>query len=307
MKPHFPVMSREVLQYLAVRPQGCYADLTAGLGGHSRQIAALMEEGVLVMNDRDQESLAVATENVATVLPLGAKLRVLPTHGPFSTFHQRWLSLDTGLLDGVLVDLGVSMKQLTEAERGFSFRMDGPLDMRMDRSDEESYTAADVVNTFPEDQLADILWKYGQEGASRAIARAIVRRGRPIRSTQHLAQVVESVVPRTSKISPATKTFMALRLFVNREMEELEALLESLPKMLAPAARMVFLTFMSTEDRIVKHAFQAWQKTGQAKILTKHVVKPSEDETRSNPPSRSAKLRALVWGATGPSQLAMAH
>jgi 16S rRNA (cytosine1402-N4)-methyltransferase len=157
-------------------------------------------------------------------------------------------------------------------------------------------TAADVVNTFTEENLANILWTYGQEGASRAIARAIVRRNRPIHSTRHLAQVIESVIPRTNKISPSTKSFMALRLYVNQELEELQALLAALPSFLAPQARVVFLTFMSSEDRIVKHAFQAFHKAGQAKILTKHVVKPTDGETRSNPPSRSAKLRALAWG-----------
>ncbi|MDX2267282.1 MAG: 16S rRNA (cytosine(1402)-N(4))-methyltransferase RsmH [Bryobacter sp.] len=290
MKAHFPVMSREVMEFLAIRPAGRYADLTAGLGGHSRLIASLLEEGILVMNDRDGESLAMAQQNVAEYAA-----RVRPTQGPFSTFADRLAQMGVGPLDGLLADLGVSMKQLSEPERGFSFRLDGPCDMRMDRSDEESLTAGDVVNTFSEEQLADILWEYGQEGAARAIARAIVRRGRPIRSTQHLAQVVESVVRRTSKISPATKTFMALRLFVNREMEELEALLAALPRIVAPGARVVFLTFMSTEDRIVKRAFQAFQQAGQAKILTKHVVKPSDEETRANPPSRSAKLRALAW------------
>ncbi|GAB4374355.1 MAG: 16S rRNA (cytosine(1402)-N(4))-methyltransferase RsmH [Bryobacter sp.] len=290
MKAHFPVMSREVMEFLAIRPAGRYADMTAGLGGHSRLIACLLEEGILVMNDRDGESLAMAQQNVAEYA-----VRVRPTQGPFSTFADRLAQMGVGPLDGLLADLGVSMKQLSEPERGFSFRLDGPCDMRMDRSDEESLTAGDVVNTFSEEQLADILWEYGQEGAARAIARAIVRRGRPIRSTQHLAQVVESVVRRTSKISPATKTFMALRLFVNREMEELEALLAALPRILAPGARVVFLTFMSTEDRIVKRAFQAFQQAGQAKILTKHVVKPSDEETRANPPSRSAKLRALAW------------
>jgi 16S rRNA (cytosine1402-N4)-methyltransferase len=291
LRDHFPVMSEEVLQYLAVRPDGKYADLTAGLGGHSKQIAALLDSGILVMNDRDGESLAVAIENTRDYAS-----RIRPTQGVFSTFPERLAAMNLGPIDGILVDLGVSMKQLTEAERGFSFRLEGPLDMRMSRDDNESLTAADVVNTFSEENLANILWEYGQEGASRAIARAVVRRGRPIQSTRHLAQVIESVVPRTTKISPATKTFMALRLYINREMQELEALLASLPNFLAPEARVVFLTFMSTEDRIVKRAFQAYQKAGQAKILTKHVVKPSDEETRRNPASRSAKLRALAWG-----------
>ncbi len=290
-RDHVPVMPNEVLAYLAVRRDGTYADLTAGLGGHSNLIAALLDKGVLLMNDRDGESLALAIE---ATREHAAKIR--STQGVFSTFPERCKEMNVGPFDGILVDLGVSMKQLTEAERGFSFQLDGPLDMRMSRDDNESLTAADVVNTFSEEKLANILWEYGQEGASRAIARAIVRRNRPIQSTRHLAQVIESVVPRTSKTSPSTKSFMALRLYVNSEMEELQALLAALPSLLAPQARVVFLTFMSTEDRIVKHAFQAFQREGRAKILTKHVVKPSDDETRTNPPSRSAKLRALAWG-----------
>lgn len=293
-------MLREVLEYLAVRKNGTYLDLTAGLGGHSKHIAALLDSGnhsgstpagTLVMNDRDGESLAIAIENTKEFASV-----IKPTQGVFSTIPERLKAMNIDSIDGVLVDLGVSMKQLTEAERGFSFRLDGPLDMRMSRDDKDSLTAADVVNTFSEQDLANILYEYGQEGASRAIARAVVRRERPIHTTQHLARVVESVLPRHSKISPATKTFMALRLFVNREMQELEALLASLPRFLAPGARVVFLTFMSTEDRIVKRAFQAFQKEGLAKILTKHVVKPSDEETRTNPASRSAKLRALSWG-----------
>ncbi len=283
-------MSEEVLAYLAVRKDGVYADLTAGLGGHSKQIAALLETGTLVMNDRDGESLALAVENTREFAP-----RIRPTQGVFSTFPARLTALGLSRLDGVLVDLGVSMLQLTEADRGFSFRLDGPLDMRMSRDDDNALTAADVVNTFTEENLANVLYEYGQEGASRAIARAVVRRGRPIQSTRHLAQVIESVMPRTTKISPATKSFMALRIFVNRELEELAALLAWLPQILAPEGRVVFLTFMSTEDRIVKRSFQDFQKAGLAKILTKHVVKPSDEEVRRNPASRSAKLRALAW------------
>lgn len=181
-RDHFPVMSREVFEYLAVRPDGTYADLTAGLGGHSKQIAALLDSGTLVMNDRDGESLSIALENTQEFAA-----RIKPTQGVFSTFPERLQAMNISSIDGVLVDLGVSMKQLTEAERGFSFRLDGPLDMRMSRDDQNSLTAADVVNTFSEQDLANILYEYGQEGASRAIARAVVRRERPIHTTQHLA------------------------------------------------------------------------------------------------------------------------
>jgi len=285
---HFPVMSGEVMEYLAVREDGRVSDLTAGLGGHSKLIAKSLESGVLVMNDRDGESLLLAQENTQEY---AAVIRL--TKGPFSTFPARYQAMNLGRLDGILMDLGMSMYQLNAEGRGFSFRLDSELDMRMGR-DEEGFTAADIVNTFAEKQLADLIYQHGEEKRSRAIARALVR-ARPIRSTLHLSQVVESVVSRTSNISPATKTFMALRLIVNNEMPELEFLLEALPDLMAPGGRVVVLTFMSTEDRIVKQKFQEYQRRGMAKILTKHVVKPSEEEVRANAASRSAKLRALEW------------
>ena len=287
---HFPVMSAEVIEYLALRKESRVADMTAGLGGHSKQIAALLDTGVLVMNDRDGESLAEAIENTREFAE-----RIRPTQGVFSTFPQRFQEMGIGRLDALLVDLGVSMKQLTEAERGFSFRLDGPLDMRMSRDSDSDLTAADVVNTFTEKELASIIYEYGEEWRSRAIARAVVR-ARPISSTRQLAQLCgHGAGARDTKISPATKTFMALRLYVNREFEELKALLESLPALMAPGARVVALTFHSSEDRIVKQRFQEYQRAGQLKILTKHVVKPTDEEIRRNPASRSAKLRAVEW------------
>lgn len=288
--PHFPVMSAEVLHYLAVRPDSLVADLTAGLGGHSRQIAALLSTGTLVMNDRDGESLAEAVRNTSDFQSL-----IRPTQGPFSTFPERLNAMGYGKLNALLFDLGVSMKQLTDPARGFSFRLDGPPDMRMSRGDDQPLTAADVLNTFSEKDIADILYEYGEEWRSRAIARAVVR-ARPITSTLQLAQLAgHRAGARNTKISPATKTFMALRIFVNRELDELRALLDSFPTLLAQGARAVALTFHSAEDRIVKQRFQDFQRQGQATILTKHVVKPSDDEIRTNPPSRSAKLRALEW------------
>ena len=287
---HFPVMSAEVIEYLALRKESRVADMTAGLGGQSRQIAALLDSGVLVMNDRDGESLPEAVENTREFAA-----RIRPTQGVFSTFPKRFEEMGIGRLDAMLFDLGVSMKQLTEPERGFSFRLDGPLDMRMSRDSETDLTAADVVNTFSEQELANLIYEYGEEWRSRAIARAVVR-ARPITSTRQLAQLAgHGAGARDTKISPATKPFMALRLYVNREFEELKALLESLPALMAPSARVVALTFHSSEDRIVKQRFQEFQRAGQAKILTKHVVKPSDEETRINPASRSAKLRALEW------------
>jgi 16S rRNA (cytosine1402-N4)-methyltransferase len=167
---------------------------------------------------------------------------------------------------------------------------DGPLDMRMGRH--IPGTAADIVNFESEKELADLIFGLGEERRSRRIARAIVR-ARPIKTTGQLAKLIEEVVPRTEKIHPATRTFMALRIAVNSELEELDALLESIPRLVKPGGRAVIVTFMSLEDRKVKQSFQAMAKAGRAIVLTRHVVRPAEEEIRNNPPSRSAKLRAL--------------
>ena len=172
---------------------------------------------------------------------------------------------------------------------------DGPLDMRMGQDVGE--TAAELVNFLPEKQLADLIYELGEERRSRQIARAIVR-ARPVTTTGQLAKLIEGVVPRTGKLHPATLTFMALRIAVNREFEELDALLESLPALVKPGGRAVFLTYHSLQDRKVKHGFQSLAKAGRARLLTKHVVKPTDQETRDNPPSRSAKLRAAEFLAT---------
>lgn len=211
-------------------------------------------------------------------------------HTPFSRMAGTLAAEGINQLDGLLADLGVSRYQLMEPERGFSLMADGPLDARMDRS--QPQTAADFVNYESEKELADLIYNLGEERRSRKIARAIVR-ARPVTTTGQLAKLIEQAVPRTGKIHPATQTFMALRIAVNSENEELEALLESIPQLVRPGGRAVILTFMSIEDRKVKQSFQAMARCGQATILTRHVVKPSEEEVRSNPPSRSAKLRAL--------------
>jgi len=167
---------------------------------------------------------------------------------------------------------------------------DGPLDMRMDRG--QSRSASDIVNYESEKQLADLIYKFGEERRSRQIARAIVR-ARPIHTSGQLAKLIEQVVPRTGKLHPATQTFMALRIAVNREIEELDALMASLPRLVKPGGRVVTLSFHSLEDRSMKQGFQAMARAGQARILTRHVVRPAEEECRQNPPSRSAKLRAV--------------
>jgi 16S rRNA (cytosine1402-N4)-methyltransferase len=282
---HVPVMLRECLEYLAIRPDGVYLDATCGLGGHTAAIARQLTSGFVIACDRDAESLELARANTEDIAR-----RIRFHHVSFSLVGTTLQAESVPQLDGLLADLGVSRFQLTEGARGFSLMADGPLDMRMDRS--QGPTAADLVNSGTEKELADLIFKLGEERRSRKIARAIVR-ARPVTTTGQLAKLIESAVPRTGKLHPATQTFMALRIAVNQENEELDALLASIPKLVKPGGRVVILTFMSIEDRAVKHAFQALERAGRAKILTRHVVRPAEEEIRENPPSRSAKLRAL--------------
>jgi len=278
-------MLREVMEYLAVWPEGVYLDATAGMGGHAGAIARQLTSGLVLACDRDAESLARARANTAD-----ASSRIRFHKVSFSLVGEALAAEHITQLDGLLADLGVSRYQLTEGERGFSLMADGPLDMRMDRS--RGRTAADIVNYDSEKELADLIFKLGEERRSRKIARAIVR-ARPFQTTGQLAKLIEGAAPRTGKLHPATLTFMALRIAVNEEMEELDALLASIPKLVKPGGRVVIVTFMSLEDRKVKQSFQALAKDGRATILTRHVVRPTEEETRENPPSRSAKLRAV--------------
>src|SRR5579871_2449474 len=293
---HVPVMLDECMQYLDVRPDGVYLEMTAGLGGHTRAIAErLTAGGLLLACDRDAESLEMARANTREFAD-----RIQFYRTTFSlvgeTLESTQLDKDKRV-DGLLADLGISRYQLTEAERGFSLMADGPLDMRMDRFPIEAASggarsAADLVNFESEKELADLIYKFGEERRSRKIARAIVR-ARPITTTGQLAKLIERAVPRTGKLHPATQTFMALRIAVNGEMDELDSLLAQIPRLVKPGGRAVILTFMSLEDRKVKQSFQAMARRGEARILTRHVIRPSEQEISENPPSRSAKLRAI--------------
>ena len=283
---HYPVLLRETLEFLGVAPEGGYVDATCGLGGHTGAIAERLTTGRVWACDRDAESLELAKRNLAPA----AAGRVTFLHTAFSGLRSALRAAGAGRVHGVLADLGVSRYQLTDPERGFSLSADGPVDMRADRSQDE--TAADLVNYRSEKELADLIYQYGEERRSRRIAGAIVR-ARPITSTRHLAKVIESAAPRTSRIHPATQTFMALRIAVNHEWEELDELLAAAPELLLPGGRLVVLTFMSLEDRKVKHAFQKLAREGCARLLNKHVVTPTDEEVRENPASRSAKLRAL--------------
>lgn len=284
---HHPVLVTEALEFLNVRPDGTYLDATLGGGGHAEEILKRLERGRLLGLDRDGAALALARERLGA---FGEKLIVMEGNfGQISALHAA-----SGLppADGLLADLGLSSMQLEDAARGFSFNLTGPLDMRAGPDAET--TAEELVNYANEKELADLIYKFGEERHSRRIARAIVK-ARPIRSTTELAQVVTRAIPSRAglhQIHPATRTFMALRLAVNRELENLESFLSQALDVVAPEGRVVFLTFHSLEDRIVKNAFRGWKQEGRARVLTKHVVRPSEEEVWSNPRSRSAKLRA---------------
>ncbi|TAN35899.1 MAG: 16S rRNA (cytosine(1402)-N(4))-methyltransferase RsmH [Verrucomicrobia bacterium] len=300
---HLPVLLAEAVAALCVRADGTYVDGTAGGGGHAETIARqLGGAGRLLALDRD----------AAAVLRVRARLasygnRVCVEHANFTDMETIALSKGWKPVDGIVLDLGVSSFQLDEPERGFSFMNDAALDMRMDRT--QTLTAADLVRRMDEQELADVFWRYGEEPASRRIARAIAteRASAPIETTGHLAAVVERAVGgRRGKIHPATRVFQALRLAVNGELENLEKGLESALRLLASGGRLAVISFHSLEDRIVKHTLQAhagrWENlpaggrrwVGQqpaVNLLTRRPVTPTPEECEYNPRARSAKLR----------------
>ena len=283
--PHTPVLLNEVLEWLRIRPDGIYVDATLGAAGHSEAIAARLDSGRLISLDQDALALQIGQERLAK---FGSKVNCVLS--PFSRIAEVVHELGIPKVDGVLADLGVSSMQLDRPERGFSFREAGPLDIRM--SDAEELTADEIVNRWPEKDLADLLYRGADEHDSRRIARAILR-ARPIRDTAHLATVVAGARKQwgRQKLHPATKTFLALRIAVNRELEALGQFLFRTPATMNSGARFVLLTYHSGEDRMVKEAFKEGERQGTLKILTKHVIRPSEEEERANPRSRSAKLR----------------
>jgi 16S rRNA (cytosine1402-N4)-methyltransferase len=286
--PHTPVMLQEVLEWLRIKPDGIYVDATLGAGGHSEAIAERLSSGRLISLDRDEQALRIARERLTRFGP-----KVSCVLSPFSRIAEAVRESGIPKVDGVLADLGVSSMQLDQPERGFSFRQAGPLSMRMGVSVEnDELTADEIVNRWPEKDLADLLYREADEHDSRRIARSIVR-ARPIRDTAHLATVVAGSRAQwgRQRLHPATKTFLALRIAVNREMEELGQFLSRVPATMNPEGRCVMLAYHSREDRVVKEAFREAAKQGTLKILTKHVVRPSEEEERMNPRSRSAKLR----------------
>ena len=313
---HVPVLLKEAIDFLNVRRGGTYIDATVGLGGHSYEIAKrLGAPGHLIALDKDPAALAIARERLtagsstAPSVPGGGEMlarnekllggdkhledwpKVTLLQCSFAEVGERF---GKNFADGILADIGVSSLQLQDAARGFSFQADGPLDMRMDPRSER--TAEQVVNHLDERELADVIYEFGEERRSRRIARAIVR-SRPIRSTAHLADVISAAArPMNSeqrRIHPATRTFQALRIFVNRELDDLKALLEAAPRILKPGGRVVVISFHSLEDRIVKDAFREGSiKDKYFRVLTKKPLMASEEEQDRNPRARSAKLRA---------------
>ena len=288
---HVPVLLEEALEYLNVRPGGVIVDATLGLAGHSSEIAKrLGGKGRLICFDRDPEAMEKAKVRLEEVrAELGAEMpEVVLEPRAFSEASSR---IAPGSLDGLLADFGVSSLQLDEAHRGFSFRSDGPLDMRMDTRSGE--TAGQVVNQEDENELADLIYEFGEERRSRRIARAIVR-ARPITSTAELAQIVSAAAPsmKGDKIHPATRTFQALRIRVNNELGEIQSLLKSAGSLLKPGGRLVLISFHSLEDRLVKDAFREAGRERVFEVLTKKPVVAAEQEQMRNPRSRSAKMRA---------------
>jgi 16S rRNA (cytosine1402-N4)-methyltransferase len=288
---HVPVLLEEVLEYLNVRPGGVICDATLGLAGHSSEIAKrLGGKGRLIGFDRDpaaMEAAKVRLEEVRAELGDGMPEVVFEPRA----FSEASSLIEPGSLNGLLADFGVSSLQLDEAHRGFSFRSEGPLDMRMDTRSGE--TAEQVVNQEDENELADLIYEFGEERRSRRIARAIVR-ARPITTTAELAQIVSAAAPsmKGDKIHPATRTFQALRIRVNHELLEIQSLLKSAGSLLKPGGRLVLISFHSLEDRLVKDAFREWGREKKFEVLTKKPVVAGEQEQMRNPRSRSAKMRA---------------
>ena len=306
---HVPVLLKEAIDFLNVRRGGIYIDATVGLGGHSYEIAKrLGAPGHLIGVDKDPKALEVARERMGTQgpsTPSAIRERIAdsgrddrtegwPTielrHGSFADLAN---DQQPATIDGILADLGVSSLQLSDAVRGFSFQAEGPLDMRMNPQAE--LTAEQVVNRMSERELADVIYEFGEERRSRRIARAIVR-SRPIRSTAQLADVISAAARPMNqaerRIHPATRTFQALRIFVNRELDDLRALLRAASQLLKPGGRLVIISFHSLEDRIVKDSLREGVKQGHYKLLTKKPVTATGEEIDRNPRSRSAKLRA---------------
>ena len=297
---HVPVLGREAVEMLSPRAGGTYVDATFGAGGYSRAILGVAGTRVIGI-DRDRTAIAGGFDLVDR-----SEGRLTLVEDRFSNLADICAAEGAAAVDGVVMDVGVSSMQLDEAGRGFSFRLDGPLDMRMGQA---GPTAADVIAKASEAELADIIYLFGEERRSRSVARAIVaaRKETPITTTRALADIVARVVRgKPGDIHPATRTFQGLRIFVNEELDELQAALEAAERVLKPGGRLAVVSFHSLEDRIVKNFFAARAKTGGGsrhlpevkqvvpsfRLLTRKPVTPSDEEMSANPRARSAKLRA---------------
>ena len=287
---HTPVMVDEVDAHLEPSRGGVYVDCTVGMGGHARR---MLDGGAarVIGIDRDPDALAQARDALRAYGD-----RVSLVHSDYRNLIAVLDALGIEVVDGVLADLGVSSMQLDSPDRGFSFRRDEPLDMRMDRS--SGATAADMLASVDERTLADVIYEFGEERHARRVARTIVEAGRTrrIETTGRLADIVRKAVPRKgySRIDPATRTFQAIRIWVNRELEDLDGFLTRAAGRLAPAGRLVVITFHSLEDRVVKHTLRTLQANGALTIRTKRPQVPTEAEIERNPRARSAKLRAAT-------------
>ncbi len=280
-REHVSVLYQAVIEYLEPHPGGRYIDATVGAGGHAQGLAqASTPTGRVLGLDADPQALKIAVDRLAF---LGD--RVVLKHSNFE--HIGRVAEENGFIpaDGILLDLGLSSMQLADTSRGFSFQSHGVLDMRFNPQDET--TAAELVNNLSEAELADLIFKYGEEHASRRIARAVVA-ARPITTADELAAVIERAIGRHGRIHPATRTFQALRIAVNRELNRIEIALPQIVQILAPGGRAAIITFHSLEDRIVKQFFRS---NPSLRVLTKHPVRPARSEILENPRSRSAKLR----------------
>ncbi len=284
---HIPVMPEEVLEGLGLKDSGIYVDATVGLGGHAEEIMNKAGGCTLIGIDRDDRALESARER------LGDNEKVHLVKESFSNIKAAVNSLGYENVDGILLDIGVSTMQLKAEGRGFSFLRDERLDMRMDQSQELS--AKEVVNSYNEKDLADLIFNYGEERFSRRIAKAIVtsRRNKRIETCSELASIVEKAVRRRGRIHPATRTFQALRIEVNRELDELSEGIDSGAEMLNSGGRFCVIAYHSLEDRIVKNAFKKLAKEGKFHIITRKPLVPCREEVRANPSSRSAKLRVI--------------
>jgi 16S rRNA (cytosine1402-N4)-methyltransferase len=292
---HVPVLLKEAIEFLAIKRGGTYIDATVGLGGHSLEIAKrLGAPGHLIGLDKDPAALEIARERLVVDVTSNDWPRVELIHASFADLaNDRINDQRPRTNDGILADLGVSSLQLNDPSRGFSFQAEGPLDMRMNT--QAGQTADQVVNQLDEVTLADLIYEFGDERRSRRIARAIVR-SRPIRTTAELAEIISAAARPMNqaerRIHPATKTFQALRIYVNSELKDLQSLLNAAPQLLKRGGRLVIISFHSLEDRIVKDSLREGAKQGYYKILTKKPVVATEEEVNQNPRSRSAKLRA---------------